>query len=132
MTRHRFGFIIVCAAILGLAVVVAAGALKVGDIVWAEWTTNGWYHGKIDKTCPAGFHVKFDDGDQKCCSTAQIAKDTPPSANAVSVGTKVLAQWQGGKYYPGTVGSISGGNYAINFDDGDNATVKLSQIRLRN
>ncbi|NLH49655.1 MAG: DUF4537 domain-containing protein [Myxococcales bacterium] len=119
--------------LLGLAAgyAVAAGALKVGDVVYAEWSANGWYHGKIDKSCQGGWHIAFDDGDQKCCTPAQIAKDVVPPAAQVKVGTKVLAQWSDQKYYPGTVSAIAGGDYSIHFDDGDNGKVKLAQIRLR-
>ena len=109
----------------------AGGGLKVNDAVFAEWVQNGWYHGKIAKTCDAGFHIAFDDGDQKCCTVAQIVKDVIPKANKVKVGKKVLAQWSNGRYYPGRVAAIAGGSYTIKFNDGDQGAVKLAQIRLR-
>lgn len=118
--------------VVGLVLAAAGGGIfKVGDPVFAEWTTNGWYHGKIDKQCEAGWHIAFDDGDQKCCTPQQIVLDIVPKAAKVKVGAKVLAQWSNMRYYPGTVKAITGGNYAIHYDDGDEGTVQLSQIRLR-
>ncbi len=38
-----------------------AFAQQTGDIVWAEWQTNGWYHGTVGEPCGAGFTVNFDD-----------------------------------------------------------------------
>ncbi len=123
------------AVLIGLTVAYAfaagGGGYKVGDAVFAEWVTNGWYHGKIAKTCDAGWHIAFDDGDQKCCSLTQIVKDAVPAANKVKVGKKVLAQWSNGRYYPGRVTAIAGGSYTIKFDDGDQGAVTLNQIRLR-
>jgi hypothetical protein len=132
LTMRKMVFISVV-ILLGLAATyaIAAGTLKVGDVVYAEWTSNGWYHGKIDKACQGGWHIAYDDGDQKCCTPAQIAKDVVPPANKVTVGAAVLAQWSDQKYYPGTVSAIAGGDYSINFNDGDKGKVKLAQIRLR-
>ncbi|MCC6157639.1 MAG: DUF4537 domain-containing protein [Deltaproteobacteria bacterium] len=126
--RMTFGVLLLLAI---ATMAYAAGELKPGTAVFAEWVANGWYHGKIDKKCDAGWHIAFDDGDQKCCTTAQIVADVVPAKAAVAVGAKVLAQWTTGKYYPGKVSAINGANYAIAFDDGDNGTVKLEQIRLR-
>jgi hypothetical protein len=124
-------FMILVAIAVGSAL-AGGGGFSNGDVVWAEWTSNGWYHGKVDKTCDAGWHVQFDDGDQKCCTGAQIVKDVPPDPSKVKVGSKVLAQWTNQKYYPGKVAAIAGGDYSINFDDGDKGKVKISQIRLKN
>ena len=124
--------VLVILTMVGLTLMAAGGGIfKVGDPVFAEWVANGWYHGKIDKKCEAGWHIAFDDGDQKCCTPQQIVLDMVPNAAKVKVGSKVLAQWSDMRFYPGTVKTVSGGNYAIQFDDGDQATVNLSQIRLR-
>lgn len=104
--------------------------LKTGTVVWAEWTPNAWYHGKIASGCDNGYNINFDDGDKKCCTIQQIAVDIAPSKNSVSSGTKVLAKWSNGKFYPGTVNSVSEGSYTIHFDDGDKGSVDISQIRL--
>jgi len=122
------------ALVLLFAVQVLAGGgggFKIGDAVYAEWTPNGWYHGKIDKICSAGWHIQFDDGDQKCCTLSQIVKDVVPPKSKVKVGSKVLAQWSNGRFYPGKVKAIAGNVYTIAFNDGDTGTATLAQIRLR-
>lgn len=117
--------------LVSIGYAAGGGNFKPGEAVYAEWTPNGWYHGKIDKQCEVGWHIAFDDGDRKCCTPAQIVKDVVPDASKVKVGSKVLAQWQNNRFYPGKVSAISGGVYSISFDDGDKGTAKLSQIRLR-
>ncbi len=111
--------------------VFAAGDFTAREAVFAEWTTNGWFHGKIAKKCEAGWFIFFDDGDKKCCTVSQIVRDVVPNAKNVKVGSKVLAQWKDNRFYPGTVSAIKKDGYAISFKDGDKRTVKLSQIRLR-
>lgn len=109
----------------------AKAPLKAGDVVWAEWQPNDWYHGKITKQCDLGWHILYDDGDQKCCSPDKVVKDVAPPAGQVKKGSRVLAEWTNGKYYPGVVASIEGDQYSIQFDDGDKRTVGLQLIRLR-
>ena len=84
----------------------AQAALKAGDIVWAEWQPNAWYHGKIERKCDLGWHVLFDDGDQKCCHPDKVVKDVAPPKGLVKKASRVLAQWTDGRYYPGIVASI--------------------------
>ena len=117
--------------LLVAGVALAATNFAVGQAVYAEWTPNGWYHGKIDVSCATGWHIAFDDGDQKCCTPQQIVLDVVPKPAAVKVGAKVLAQWTNQRFYPGKVSAINGDNYSITFDDGDKGTVKIAQIRLR-
>lgn len=44
------------------------------------------------------------------------------------VGTRVLAQWSDGYWYPGTVTGISGGQYFIAYDDGDSAALYIDRL----
>jgi hypothetical protein len=107
--------------------------IKTGDIVFAEWVVNGWYHGTAGNQCSdGGFMILFDDGDTKCCDTTRIVPDKIPVKSNVTVGASVIAQWSDGRFYPGTVVNIIDDAYSINFDDGDKSEVNLSQIRLRN
>ena len=103
---------------------------KADTVVYAEWVKNGWYHGKIGAECEKGFTINFDDGDVKCCTEKEIVADVVPGAAEVKTGSKVLAQWSDGKFYPGKVAKIEGDNYSINFDDGDKGNVTIDKIRL--
>ena len=109
----------------------ASEEISPGDIVFAEWAVNGWYHGTVGDVCGDGsFMIFFDDGDTRCCPVRIIVKDVIPAKTGVLPGKRVLAQWSDGKFYPGTVGVISGDTFNINFDDGDKGKVTLDQIRL--
>ncbi|GMV43797.1 MAG: hypothetical protein AMXMBFR64_55130 [Myxococcales bacterium] len=103
--------------------------VAVGDVVWAQWKPNAWYHGKLTKSCDLGFHVAFDDGDEACTSPALIAKDSAPGGPP-RVGARVIAKWRDGKLYPGTVSGVSGTTISIAYDDGDQGTAALSDIRV--
>ncbi len=108
-----------------------AHALEVGDVVWAQWKPNAWYHGKVTKVHPIGFHVAFDDGDQANLPSSLIVSDSIVAAEELKVGVRVIALWNDGKYYPGTFTGAKDGRYNIRFDDWDKRPVELSHIRLR-
>lgn len=104
---------VVCFSSVGLA-----ATPKVGDKVWAQWKPNAWYHGTIDAPCDWGVHVKFDDGDQGCFPRELVAVDQPIAPANLVPGTRVLAIWSNGKYYPATVtGKPAGGKVDVFFDD---------------
>jgi len=109
---------------------VPAKEATVGSAVWAQWTPNGWYHGKADKTCPVGLHVAYDDGDQADRPYALVAVDRAPRKGDVNVGTHLLAMWTDGRVYPGTVTQIADDKYDIQYDDGDTRTVGREDLRL--
>jgi len=102
------------------------------DVVWAEWMPNDWYRGKVTKKGDGEFHILFDDGDKAVVKGGQIALDKAPDKKDVKEGTVVLAAFKGGKkLYPGKVNKITkDGDYEIKFDDGDEDTVKLDQLRI--
>ena len=60
-----------------------------------------------------------------------IALDQVPSRSSVRPGSRVIAMWKDGNYYPGKVASVSADSYEIQFDDGDRGSVSLDKIRLR-
>jgi len=132
---NRFYLVILLSAFLiipSINKLSAESKIKSGDIVFAEWSVNGWYHGTVGEECDAGsFMIFFDDSDTKCCQISNIVKDVVPQQSNVLPGVKVLAQWTDGKFYPGTVSVINNGTIYINFDDGDKRQVTLDQIRLR-
>lgn len=100
----------------------------VGAVVWAQWTPNSWYHGRVDRTCPGGLHVQFDDGDRACRSFSLIAVDQ--GARLVRPNARVLAPWRNGRMYPGRVAArLPNGLYQIRFDDGAMTSVPLRSLR---
>lgn len=107
----------------------AADAPKVGDKVYAQWRPNAIYHGKADKAVDVGFHITFDDGDRGDIPLALIAVDRAPKKADVKVGTRTLALWVDGVYYPGWITAIVQDKYQIQFDDGDTRAVGLDELR---
>jgi hypothetical protein len=104
--------------------------LKVGNVVWAEWMPNAWFHGKIAKVAGKQYHIAFDDGDKAVVEAPKIALDRVPAEAAVKRGTRVLAKFKKGNFYPGKVTDIDGDLYDIKFDDGDVDRVKRNELRL--
>src|SRR5213592_380519 len=71
--------VVSCLALFVLLVAVTAAAAqekaKAGDVVWAEWKPNAWYHGTIAKVDGKDFHIAFDDGDKAILDTPKIVLD---------------------------------------------------------
>ncbi len=104
--------------------------LTEGAVVWAEWTKNSWYHGRIESCTKGLFHVVFDDGDEGHREAGKIALDVCPVEGDLQVGTRVLAPWMF-SLYPGVISQVKGkGRYGIQFDDGDTGKVKAEKLRL--
>src|SRR5262245_42599158 len=103
---------------------------KAGDVVWAEWKANAWYHGKVAKVDAKDFHIAFDDGDKATVDASRIALDRAPKKDLVKVDTRVLAKFMKGGFYPGKVAKVVGDRYDIQFDDGDVDSVALDDLRL--
>jgi DNA repair protein Crb2 Tudor domain len=104
---------------------------KAGDVVWAEWQPNKWFHGKIARVEAKEFHIAFDDGDKAIVEAAKVAVDRTPKRELVAVvNTRVLAKFTKAKFYPGKVTGFSSNNFDIKFDDGDTDVVDLKDLRL--
>lgn len=109
----------------------AADTLKEGDVVWAEWETNAWFHGKIGKKTDKGYQINFDDGDVVDVEVTKIALDKEPKKDDLKAGVRVLAKWSDDRFYPGKIAEVKAdGNYAIDFDDGDKGDATLKDIRV--
>src|SRR5260221_11844978 len=74
----------------------AADPPKVGDVVWAQWKPNQWYHGKLDKKTDLGFHVAFDDGDKSDLPVSFLALDNAPKKADLKPGVRVTVPQAGG------------------------------------
>ena len=123
---------LVLPALLVLVTATQAQApLKAGDMVWAEWRPNSWYHGKIAKVDGKKYHIAFDDGDKATVEATKIALDKVPNRDKVAVqNVRVLAKFKGTKFFPGKVAGFADDNFDIQFDDGDKDTVNLKDLRL--
>jgi hypothetical protein len=129
---------LVCAPLALLALLALAGPSvaaddpKVGDEVWAEWVPNAWYKGKVARKTDKGYDIDFDDGDKATAlDGSKVALDKAPDKKAVKKGTRVLASWSDGNFYPGKVDKvIYGGDYHIQYDDGDEGDAELKDLRL--
>jgi ribosome maturation factor RimP len=126
--------VVSCLALFVLLVaataVTAQEKAKAGDVVWAEWKPNAWYHGKIAKVDGKDFHIAFDDGDKAIVDASKIALDRVPKKDLVKVDTRVLAKFKQTRFYPGKIAKIDGDRYDIKFDDGDVDNVTLDDLRL--
>jgi len=105
---------------------------RVGDPVFAQWTKNAWYHGRVGKHNDEGFHINFDDGDKGVVKARGIALDRVPERKNVGLGLRVLAKWKNdGRYYPGKIDEIlTDGRFRIKFEDGDVGHAPLKDIRI--
>jgi ribosome maturation factor RimP len=109
---------------------VTVEKVTVGDVVWAEFKPNFWFHGKIAKVDGKDLHIAFDDGDKAVVDGSKIALDRAPKKDMVKVDTRVLAKFKQGRFYPGKIAKIDGERYEIKFDDSDVDTVALDDLRL--
>jgi len=122
-----------CALIVlfvGVQVAPAAEPEK-DDAVWAEWKPNEWYRGKVTKKDKGEFDILFDDGDKATVKAGQIALDKGITKKDAKEGIAVLAKFKKGNYYPGKIAKVTeDGTYEIKFDDGDEDTVTLDELRI--
>lgn len=101
-----------------------------GEVVWAQWGPNAWYHGKVDKPCEAGgLHVRFDDGDDACLAPILVAVDAAPAKDAIKPAARVLGRWKDGHLYPATVIGADGVSFEVRYDDGASGSVPLADLR---
>lgn len=111
-----------------LGVPAAAAEVSIGDTVLAYWEKDdagAYFVGTAVEKKGDGFFVVFEDGD-----TAIVDK-TKVRGNDIKAGSKVVARWQDGNYYGGTVTKIVGRALYIHYDDGDKGWVPWSWIAVR-
>lgn len=104
--------------------------LKIGDAVWAQWTSSLWYHGRIEASCERGFKIRFDAQDEKCSSPNEIAKDITPTRQALASGMSVLAPGEGDAYVKAKIIQESGWKYEVEFEGGTRGSFSLKDLRL--
>lgn len=109
------------------------GYIRYGAIVWARAINGDYYKGEItalkDKV-----HVKFENGDtiihDRTDETA-LVYDMDPKLEELDVGTRVIAHWSGlSALLPGRITKIDGKKYYVHYDDGDQGTNRIEQMRV--
>ena len=112
-----------------------AEALAKGTVVRANWKGRGkYYPGIVVKVRPGNrYDIQFNDGDFEAQVPGARIQAAAASANALSVGVPVRANWKGkGKMYNGVISAVqANGAYDIQYSDGDfEARVPRSRIEL--
>lgn len=99
---------------------------KVGATVLGWWEeSQGYFIATVVEQKGTDFLVVFEDGDMATLPATKI-KD-----NTLKVGSKVVARWTDGEYYPGTISKAVGRAFYIKYDDGDERWVPWSWIATR-
>lgn len=101
---------------------------RTGDRVLARWWDLFWYPGSLLAIGEIGFHVLFDDGDQR------IVNDMHLMPLAIEEGEQIFARPKNQPqriYFPATVSRVKGEVMDIEFDDGNSeANLRVSRARF--
>jgi len=111
-----------------------AEGFVIGAPVWARLSFIKFSHGVIQRVQSSSkwVLVRLDSGADQWVTVRELVLDAPPQREAVADGLEVIAAWPGeDSYYKGTILSTNQqGGYSVRYDDWDEQTVGLSQIRL--
>ncbi len=91
-----------------------------GDRVLAAWKGVRLFPGVVVEVHPKACLIRWDDGDEPLL----VSKDKMMAAATgtvvgLQVGDHVMAAWKDSHLYPGVIAEVSGGQYLIKWDDGD-------------
>jgi hypothetical protein len=98
----------------------------VGETVLAWWEPNSIYFvGTVVEEEGSRRLVVFEDAEQAWVNSSQL------KAMDIVRGSRVMARWRDGKYYPGRVSRIVGRALFIEYDDGDSGWTSWAGIAAR-
>lgn len=101
---------------------------RVGDRVLARWWDLFWYPGSLLAIGEKGYHVLFDDGDQRIVAELHLMP------LAVEEGETVFARPKNQPqriYFPATVSRVRGEVIDVDFEDGNSeANLRVSRVRF--
>ncbi len=106
------------------------GEVKVGTKVAAEWISDIYYSGVIDKISGDDYDIQYDDGFLETHKREDFI--VIPSKPDFKTGDKVLAVWMGTIFYPGIVQEMKSDYAIIQWNDGTTPSeVKFGKIVLQ-
>lgn len=102
---------------------------KVGETVLANWKAGSmWWEAKVTKVEGSKISVKYTSDNSDDTLDASAVAHKPTSAAKVSGGESVVAKWNGGSFYTGTVKSVSGSTATVEWTDKTTSSVALTDI----
>jgi hypothetical protein len=130
MLRPSVLAFVVMVSVFGLASqapLLGAEEPKVGGTVLAWWEeSQAYFLATVVEKQGTDFAVVFEDGDIATLPPAKIKE------NSLKVGSKVVARWNDGEYYGGTISKAVGRAFYIKYEDGDERWVPWSWIATKN
>lgn len=112
---------------------LAAEGFEVGASVWARLSFIKFSHGVIHKVQSSSkwVMVRLDSGTDQWVTARELVLDSTPEQADLYEGLEVIAAWPGEEHwYKGTIVEIADrGGYRVQYDDWDEQTVDLTQIR---
>ncbi len=107
----------------------AAMAMAVGARVRTS-ASSKWYSGSILELGSEGARVAWDsDGGETWVPTASLEPE-PKYPGSYEPGTRVLATWSDGAFYPATVRLFNGTHYQVAWENGESAWLEPGRIKL--
>ena len=92
---------------------------------------DAWYECTVVQVGPQGVQVNWDDGAASMVTLDQIlpSESAIPQPSDLAVGQRVMARYGEG-FYEATIGAVSMQQVGIQWDDGAESWVELSDVRL--
>ncbi len=106
----------------------AAAALALGSRVRTSHA-GSWYSGSVIASRDGQCEVEWDSGQKSVIPLASLERE-PEYPGSHPAGTRVLAQWSDGGFYPATVQIFNGTSYRVSFENGTTSWLSPGQIRL--
>ena len=107
---------------------LAEGAWRVGDRVLARWLDFFWYPGTILALGTKGFHILYDDGDQRVAPEQALMPLALEEGEQIQIRPKNQPQRI---YSPAVVTRVDGETLDVEYQDGERETnTKVSRARL--
>ena len=104
----------------------AAEEPKVGATVLGWWQeSQAYFLATVVEKKGTDYVVLFEDGDMATLPADKIKENT------LKVGSKVVAKWDDGEYYGGTISKAVGRAFYIKYEDGDERWVPWSWIAVK-